>query len=411
MTDAIVPVPRLPPLVALASRLLDGYTALGGYPFDPERLWSAAAESEGRDDFGPDAASLRRGLEIYCDSVERDARPHGLGRYYLHRRMCGVALRSSLRIAPSVRARLGPARPPLVVCGLPRSGTTLLHRLLELADGATGIPMWQLADPMPPPRGLDRRRREAQINVSRLRRIVTVDIDSQHLVRPELSDECGHLLRNSFLGSMPWQIPAFGWLEWSLELDPRPAYRQWAAFLHHLEPRDSRLVLKDPFHLANLVPLLEVCPEATIVQTHRDPLEVVPSFHKLCMTVHSVLVPTLDIPRTVEAHMRWLTHLVERNAQERRVLEATARRDRLLDVQYADLVADPIGIVERIHEHARIPLGGAEIDRMRAWLVNNGQRKHGPNPYSAQAFGQRPEEIAERFASYREAQGFAEESG
>jgi hypothetical protein len=406
VTDGVVPVPRLPPLAALASRIFDGYVALGGYPFDPDVLWSAAVASEGRDDFGPARASLRRGLEVYCESVERDARPHGLGRFYLHRRMCGIALRSGLRIAPSVRAGLGPARPPLVVCGLPRSGTTLLHRLLEQANGAAGIPFWQLADPMPPSRGLDRRRQQAETSLARLQRIVPLDLDAQHLVRPQLSDECGHLLRCSFLGSMPWQIPAFRWLEWALAQDSRPAYRQWAAFLHHLEPAGKRLVLKDPFHAANLEELLEVCPAATLVQTHRDPLEVVPSFHKLCTTMHAVLVPALQIPRTVEAHMRWLTHMVERNVQGRRALAATGRSDRLVDVEYTELVADPIATVERIHERAKIPLTGAELDRMRVWLANNRQRKHGPNRYAAAAFGQRPEEIAERFTSYREAHGY-----
>jgi hypothetical protein len=407
-TSAVVPRPRLPRVAALVSRVLDGYVALGGYRFEPEALWSAAIRSEGHDDFGPAAASLRRGLEVYCESLERDAQPHGLGRFYLHRRVCGIGLRASLRIAASVRAGLGPARPPLVVCGLPRSGTTLLHRLLEQADGAAGIPFWQLADPMPPPRGPDRRRRKAELSLSRLRRMVPLSLDAQHVVRPDLSDECGHLLRCSFVGSMPWQIPAFGWLEWSLQQDLGPAYRQWAAFLHHLEPPGRRLVLKDPFHAGCLAALLAACPGATLVQTHRDPLEVVPSFHKLCTTMHAVLVPRLDLPRTIEAHTRWLEHVVERNAEGRRVLAATGRGDRVIDVRYAELLADPIAVVERIHGHLGIPTTAAELDRMRAWLASNHQRKHGPNPYDARAFGQRPEELAERFAAYREAWGYPE---
>jgi hypothetical protein len=369
-------------------------------------LWAAAIEDEQCDDFGPAAASVRRGLEVFCESIERDARPHGIGRYYLYFRVCGVALHTCLRVAPSVRAGLGPTRPPLVVCGLPRSGTTLLHRLLEQADGARGIPLWQLTDPRPSRSGRDQRRHRSELNISRMRRMVPLPMDAQHFVRPDLSDECGHLLRNSFLGSMPWQIPAFGWLEWALAQDTAPAYRQWAALLHHLEPPGIRLVLKDPFHAANLEELLAVCPEATIVQTHRDPLEVMPSFHKLCTTVHSVTTRRLDLPRTVEAHMRWLVSVVERNEQGRSVLVATGRRDRVLDVQYAELLADPIRVVERIHEHARLPLTGAEIDRMRTWLLHNQQRRHGSNPYSVEAFGQRPEEVAERFAGYREAWGY-----
>lgn len=404
MTERIVSAPRLPPVAAVASRVFDGVAAAGALRLDPDRLWAAAARSEGHDDFGPDAPGLRRGLEVYCESVERDARPHGLGRFYLYRRVLGIALRANLRSAKMVRDRLRPRKPLLVVCGLPRSGTTMLHRLLEQADGARGIPFWQLADPIPPPRGPDRRRRQAEKNLARLRRIAS--LDAQHVVRPDLSDEWGHLLRNSFLGSMLWQVPAFSWLFWMLEQDSRPAYRRWGAYLHHLKPEDARLVVKDPFHAANLEALLEVCPSTTIVQTHRDPLEVVPSFHKLCATMHAALVRRLDVPRMVDAHMHWLSALLERNAQGRRRLAEHGLADRLLDVAYADLLSDPIGVVERIHDHARIPLSGAEVDRMRQWLARNGQRKYGPNPYSAEAFGQRPEAIAERFSAYRDAFGF-----
>ena len=393
---------------ALASAVFDGYARFGGFRFDPERLWESACEAEGCDDFGPDADALRRGLALFCESLERDARPHGLGRYYIYRRVCGIGLRACLRVAPSLRKGLGPARPPLIVCGLPRTGTTLLHRLLELAEGASGVPFWKLVDPMPPTRGPDRRRAGADTSLSRLRRIAPLDFDVQHYVRTDLADECGHLLRTSFVGSMLWQVPAISWLRWSLQQDTRDAYKRWAAFLHHLEPPATRLVLKDPFHAANLSEVLEACPGATLVQTHRDPLQVVPSFHKLCLTMHAVLVPTLDIERIVEAHMDWLSWIVERGVQQRSRLQASGQGDRVVDIQYRELLEDPISVVERIHERAKLPLSGADVDRMRAWLAQNHQHAHGVNHYTLEAFGQRPHEVAERFAAYREAQGFVD---
>jgi hypothetical protein len=407
VTD-VVATPRLPFGAAVAARAFDLYCGLGGCRFDPDRLWDAVATAEGSDDFGPDAGQLREGLAVYCESIERDVHPHGLGRFYLHRRVCGLSLRARIRVAASAHARLRPARPLLIVCGLPRSGTTMLHRLLELADGATGVPLWQLAEPIPPRNEPDRRRERVEVSVARLQSIMPLNLDAQHMVRSDLSDECGHLLRNSFMGSMQWQVSAYGWLDWALRQDSRPAYRQWAAFLHHLEPPDARLVLKDPFHAANLEELLEQCPTATIIQTHRDPVQVLPSFHKLCTTMHAVLMRKLDVPRTVEAHMQWLTHLLARNQQGRRALAESGRSDRLIDVRYEALLADPIAVVARIHEHAGFPLVGAEVDRMRAWLTDNHQRKHGDNPYSAEAFGQRPQEIVERFADYRREHGYPE---
>lgn len=395
-----VPAPRLPPLATFASRVFDLAVALGAYRFDAARILEAAMEAEGTDDLGPDADAFREALAVYCESIDRDARPHGLGRFYLHRRICRVSVHARLRIAPHVRAGARPTRAPLVVCGLPRSGTTVLHRLLALADDAAGLPFWQLVEPMPPPRGPDRRRALADTSLRRLARMVPLSLDAQHVVRTDAADECGHLLRSAFVGAMPWQVPAYGWLDWSLSADTAPGYRVWAAYLSRLEPEGRRLVLKDPFHAGNLAELLAACPDAMVVQTHRDPVEVLPSFHKLCTTMHAVLVPSLDVPRTVEAHTRWLAHVVARNEAAR------PRVPRLVDVDYRALAADPLAAVARVHEAFGLPLTDGHVARMRAYLAENGQRRHGENPYSAEAFGQPPEAIAERFAGYRAHFGF-----
>jgi hypothetical protein len=399
-----LPTPRLPLAAQLASRALDVAVALGGWRFDPEALMAWAAEAEGSDDFGPDDTFLREGLAAYCESVERDARPHGLGRFYANRRVCRLGLQARIRLAPHVRAGARPTRAPLIVCGLPRSGTTLLHRLLELADDAAGIPFWQLVDPMPPPRGPDRRRELAQLSLGRLQRVVSLPLDAQHLVRADLADECGHLLRTAYLGAMPWQLPVYGWLDWSMRQDSAPAYRVWAAYLSRLEPPGKRLVLKDPFHAANLLPLLAVCPDAAIVQTHRDPVQVLPSFHKLCSTMHAVLVPALDLARMVEAHMTWLSWLLERNTAAR----ASLPPRRVLDIDYRELVADPIATVGGIHDALGLPMTEEHVQRMRGWLADHGQRSHGENPYTPEAFGQSAAEIAERFQIYRERYGFVQ---
>jgi hypothetical protein len=196
---------------------------------------------------------------------------------------------------------------------------------------------------------------------------------------------------------MPWQAPATGWLEWSLRADASPAYRVWAALLGQLEPVGKRLVLKDPVHMAHLDDILAVCPGARFVQTHRDPLEVVPSFHKLCHTMHAVLVPEVDTRRTVAVQTAWLEHMVARNAEARSTVPAGS----LVDVDYRALVADPLATVARIHDAFGLPLTDPHVERMRTFLADNGQRRHGGNPYAAQDFGQTPAEIAERFADYR----------
>lgn len=401
-SKASVPTPPARPWwVRAIAHGLQAAHQLGAFRFDPELLWSRAMQTEGLEDYGPDAEHLREGLEVFVESAQRDARVHGIGLLYLHNRFFSLILRSRLRIAPSIRAGKRPRRPPLIVSGLPRSGTTFLHRLLELADDAAGIPFWQLNDPLPSPHRPDDRLERARTSIKRLQAAVPVSIDAQHFVRAELSDECGYLLRNAWTGLIPWTLPAYGWQRWSMEQDSEAAYRMWAAYLHHLEPARARLVLKDPMHLAHIGPLERAVPGSMIVQTHRDPLEVVPSFHKLMFTLHAVLASELDIPRTVEVNTAWLLWALQRN-QEMRAAHAGPP---IVDVMYTELIADPIAVVERIHDAFSLPLSGRAVDRMRAWLQANGQRKHGPNPYSLEAFGQSKAEIRERYAAYRERYG------
>jgi hypothetical protein len=285
-----------------------------------------------------------------------------------------------------------------VVCGLPRSGTTLLHRLLALADDAAALPLWQLIEPLPPRRGPDLRREHAARNVAWLSGLVPVSIDAQHYVRPDLPDECAYLLRASFMGSMPWQVPARRWLRWSLAADALPAYRVWAALLARLDPGPgARLVLKDPFHAAYAPEIEAVCPGAVLVCTHRDPVEVLPSFHKLCSTMHTALAPEAAQPAAIAAQTDWLGWLVERLGRG-----GGAR----VHVDYRELVADPIAAVARIHDALDLPLTDGHAARMRQWLADNGQRRHGGNPYRCEDFGQRPAAVAERFAAYRAERGF-----
>ena len=395
-----VPAPRLPPLWRAVNRALAPFVPRR---FDPEKLLAERMAYEGLDDLGPDADRFKEGLAVYCESLERDADLHPLGRVCLSWSIFRVSLQSRLRIAADLRAGARPPRAPLIVCGLPRSGTTLLHRLLELADDAAGLPLWRLIDPIPPRRGPDRRYARITFGLNRIRSLAPVSVDAQHYMRPDLTDECGHLLRASFLGSMGWQAPAYGWLEWALRQDGGHAYRAWAAFLSRLAPPDRRLVLKDPFHAGHLDSIVSLCPEAMIVQTHRDPVEVVPSFHKLCTTMHAVVCATLDRRRSALAQTRWLEHVVARNEATR----PQVPRGRLIDVHYQALIADPIGTVERIHGAFGLPFTGSHASRLREYLAANPQRRHGANPYSAEMFGQTADEIAERFRGYRERFGLA----
>lgn len=391
-----VPRPSLPaPMRWLnAVGALAARAALLPAALDPDVACAEARRRTGLSDFGD--PYFRPALEMLLGSANRDANLHFLGRRHLHD-LVVRALVTRLRLtqaAASADARA--LRPPLLVCGLPRSGTTLLHRLLALADDAHALPLWQLMDPLPGP-GPDRRLAETEARMARLRRLTPASIDAQHLMRAELPDECGHLFKATFLSSLYAMVPATGYLAWYPQQDMFAAYRDYRRLLALLADPARRLVLKDPFHAMSLPALFAAIPDAMVVQTHRAPSEVVPSFHKLTLTMQSVLAQDVDVPRVVATNTDWLDTVARRSIDDR----ARVPEGQVIDVDYRALVADPVQVVRGIHDRFGLAWSPTLDARLAAFVRDNGQRKHGDNPYAAAAFGQSAEAIDERFAAYR----------
>jgi len=372
---------------------------------DPAELERAASRSEGHDDFGD--PRFRVGLETLVESLEADADLHMLGRLHMRAlviELLVTRLRLSRRLAQSRQRAPVSLTPPLLVCGLPRSGTTFLHRMLAIRSDARPLPLWELREPIPRtnsphlgPGAPDPRLALAQARDRRIAELLPESVDAQHLMRAELPDECGHLFKVAFWSSLFWQVPVYRYLEWYIDADAELPYREYRALLDALAEPGRRLVLKDPFHAGHLESLLGVLPGAMVVQTHRDPVEIVPSFHKLTTTFQAVLSARVDRERTVELNTRWLQTLVRRSADARPRLEP----GRVFDVDYRELVADPFTVVEAIHDHFGLDFDPAYRARLTQFIADNPQRKHGPNPYAASDFGQHRDQIAEAFADYR----------
>jgi len=389
--------PRIPAPLRLVNRVGARLRrlGLGRGDLDPDVLIAAARRRAGLDEFGPDLG-WREALAVYTRSLERDADLHFLGRMHL-REVLRRALIDRLRLA-RVRPRLTAlTAPPLVVCGLPRSGTTFLHRLLAEASDARALPLWELMEPIAGP-GPDRRRAHALRRLRRMRALTPMDMDAIHLIRADLPDECSYLFKSAFRSAMLWQAPAIGWLEWHLAAPMDGAYREWHDWLRLLQVPGRRLVLKDPFHVGSLPALFAAVPEAMVVRTHRDPLETLPSYHKLTLNMHAVLCARLDVPRVVEANTRWQLALTRAAVDP----GPGVPPERVIDVDYRRLCSDPVGTVEHVHRRLGLAWDDALAARVAAYARENSQRRHGDNPYAVEDFGQTPIELRRRFAGYRE---------
>ncbi len=394
------------PTFALPARLVDrigtGLRALGLpiLEFDPEGVLADACKRTGLSDFGE--AGFRTGLERLCQSLDEDANLSFLGRIGLRNNLVVAAearLRriEAFRAAPSLRDQA--LRPPFVVVGLPRSGTTLLHRLLCLGPQARPLLLWELFAGVPH-EGWEEHRARCQQDLSNLKRAVP-GIDAKHFVAVDAPEECMMLLDSTFTSAAFWAMaPVHGYLRWYFEQEHDGPYRAWRQHLQAFQALDpeARLTLKAPAHTATLGSLLEAAPEAMIVQTHRDPAVALPSLNSLIFSLHSLVGAKVDLERLAESNARWLEFMIAGNRRARERVGS----DRIVDVRYEDLVADPVGVVRRIHAHFDLPFDGAFAERLQARVTDRPQGKYGRHEYSNADFGSSDEAVRAGFAGYIE---------
>ncbi|MEL6907815.1 MAG: sulfotransferase, partial [Planctomycetota bacterium] len=249
----------------------------------------------------------------------------------------------------------------------------------------------KLVEPVPP-RGADRRLAQARRRTRRMQWLSGRRLDAQHLMRAELPDECGHLFRPAFLSPDFAVAPALRYLRLYPDHDARPAYLEYRALLALLAGDDARrLVLKDPFHALFHDALDEALPGAMVVQLHRDPREVVPSFVKLCTSAQRLVSRRRDLPTVARAIQDWLGTVAERS-----VARANDGRHDVLDLDYRRFVADPVQTVEDIHRHFDLPFEPSWRDQLHP-LLASGRPK---NPYSMDALGLDPDHLDRTFAPY-----------
>ena len=399
MQDTDPPPPASPPWpVRLANSLAASLESVG-FPllrFEPEELRRLACKRAGLE-LEIDDPRENEGLERLCTSLEQDAQLNLVGRMSLREHVVGALTTRLLleHIRREEPARLewqGP--PPIVIVGLPRSGTTLLHRLLAEVPGHRALALWQVRYPLRGP-GKDRRLAEARKQVQTMRSIAPV-LDTKHPIGPEDPEECGFLMDPSFLSVGYWIFaPATGYLDWLLEQDMTPAYRCWADLLamQQAEHPEQRLLLEAPAHCGYLAELVAALPGARLIQLHREPETIAVSMSSLFHSFHAMMSANPDPRRLGAANLRLLETWLRRNSRARPALG-----DQLIELRYTDLLADPLGTVRAIHDHHDLGWKPNWEPALQAWIDAHPQDAAGPHRYRAETFGLTMDELRSRLA-------------
>lgn len=379
-----------------------------------DRFLQSASRATGIENFGDETFLVH--LRVLLRAYDEEARLTPFGRMLVTREISGI-LKSRLRVERAWAEDPGlletAIRRPIFILGLPRTGTTALHHLLACDPYNQVLEYWLAAAPGPrPPRSQWEDDPCFKTAVRGLRTMYTLDpgLKAVHWMTADGPDECRHLFLQSFLDDTfdsNASIPSY--TRWVAEQDMRPAYarhRDLLKLIGSTSP-DRRWVLKYPAHLRNLRTLLEIYPDACIVQTHRDPARVLPSICSLVAGFRGLYEDAVDAAAIGRWQLEMWSDMMNRALDVRDSLDPA----RFFDLPFAEVVADPVGAVKRMYDHFGFALSPGGEERMRDWHTNHPQGEHGEHRYAAQAFGLSQGEIAERFRRYTERFGISQESG
>jgi len=383
--------------------------------FTEDAVLGAARERTGLRDFGPD--DFRERLRVWLEAVREDAGLGPVGRVGVFRDCVRYAanrlrLEDLLRRHPEILEV--ETRRPLIVVGLPRSGTTHLLNLLAADARLRSLPYWESLEPVPDPGetpgpdGEDPRRARARAAWDLQDRLVPL-LKNMHEMSPDHVHEEIELQGLDFSSyQLEWIATVPRWRDHYLSHDQTPHYAYLKKALQALQwlRGPDRWVLKSPQHLEQLGPLLATFPDASVVFTHRDPAAVIVSAITMLAYGDRLRRRRVDPPAVAAYWIDRVERLLRACDRDRDRVPAAQR----LDVLFHEFMADDLATVARIHDLAGLPHTAAVRAELERHLAAHPRGRHGRMRYDLPGdFGVDPAALRERFRFYTDRFPVAEE--
>jgi hypothetical protein len=370
-----------------------------------DQLHDIVAAETGSTDFGPD--DYLPGLKVLLQSMDYDPHFSEMGRRAAWGMVVEV-LRGRAHAYASIRANPGfdsyPIIAPVVITGVPRTGTTALHRLMAVDPRFQGLQTWLLDSPMPrPPIESWGDYPEFRKSVAGLEAqyAVAPDARAAHFRAAEEVHECCMLLRQSFVSNLwncGWSAATYdAW--WQCQTEEN-AYRHFDLCVRLIgnNDRDKRWLLKNPGHIEHLDLLFAVFPDARVIQTHRDPAKAVPSLVSLLMQLNTIM----EGDRSQQRAETMLQREVAKWSSAVRKCDAVRARHpgQVLDVVHADFHADPMGMLDRIYAFIGMDIPDDTRAALARRIDDKPELQHGVHRYDIADFGMTEDEARAPFGDY-----------
>lgn len=372
-------------------------------------LASAVARTNGLSDFGDD--NYYESLQALLAALATEAQLSPCGLHMLEERLVAqlvnrLVLEDYLRRYPEI-AEI-PIEDPLVIVGLPRTGTTMLQRTLAVDPRFYSAAWWETRFPGPlpdetlavPSRRIAQARAEVELMAEVIPQILAI-----HPLDAMLCDEEFMLMEHSFMCAMDAYVNVPSYTRWLDQQDQRPVYTQLKKMLQFLqwqkgqrgEPAGQRWLLKAPQHLHTLHLLLDVFPEAQVILTHREPAQTIPSMASMAHTLWQMYSDNPD-PKT--AGKQWNQRMARGIRHTMQVREQHAP-ERFLDIHFADTVSQPLHVLEKVYAFANLPFTDKARADALAWLAQNSREKRASHDYSLERFGLNEAQMTQDYSEYR----------
>jgi sulfotransferase family protein len=374
-----------------------------------DAVLDAATREEGLSDFGPDDFRFR--LALWLSEIDEDDRRTAWCRRRMYLECVRLAC-NRLRVVnllgrhPEIHDVRVTA--PVIVVGMPRTGTTHLVNTLAADRRFRSLPLWESREPVPKagPRGsglaVDERRRSAQAAWEEMLR-VNPNGAAMHAMHPdhiheELELECIDF--SSY--RMEWSMQCLpGWRDYYLSSDQTPHYEFLRTMLKILQWQrgPERWILKCPQHLEQLPVLMKTFPDALVVMTHRDPVSVVQSAATMMASNARMTFRSVDADGIFGYWADRIGRLLAAGVRDVGVIPDGRR----VDIGFDELMRGPAKAVLRVYEAARIPMSADAEAMIRQHLTENPRGKEGKVVYDLRRdFGVVPDELRRRFDDYLE---------
>ncbi len=387
--------------------------------FDADALLEASRRRTGLEDFGP--ASFEEPFRLYIDCIQ-DTPFSAFGRIS-QRAMIGGLLDTRLRIEAVIAAHPEileqPIAQPIVIAGLPRTGTTHLFNLIAQHPGLRSLPYWESLEPIPGPKDRpqaresgdpDPRIARCERTLGFMNRVMPL-FPAMHEFEPEVPHEEVQLQMMQFatcLIESMLDLPRYA--DWYHDTDQTPHYAYLKRVLQvcqFLDPgadpertHATRWILKSPQHIAEMPALFATFPDVRVIRTHRDPARIVASLATMIsygrrMTLRKDAIDPHAIGRHWANRIEtWLHETIEH--------EKILDRSRILDVRFHEFMKDDVGTALRVLDWADQPVSGEAADAIHALATRNVRGKHGTIAYPLEDLGLEASDLRERFRFYQE---------